>query len=99
MRYMGSAGRNGPDGVFGRHTFEISVRTVLPCTSVHQRNLFTRFKQGRKLLEVCGSVGGNDICHRLHRIFSTDTHLLSVLFLKVHGQIVPEYGVVYVASL
>jgi len=27
---------------------------------------------GRRLLEVSGSVGGNDICHRLHRIFGRD---------------------------
>ena len=52
--------------------FEISIRTVLPCTGVHRRIWFTRFKQGRKRLEVCGSVGGNDICHRRHRIFGRD---------------------------
>jgi hypothetical protein len=32
---------------------------------------------GRKLLEVCGSVGGNDICHGMHRIFCRDKHEIS----------------------
>jgi hypothetical protein len=38
--------------------FEISVRTVLCCTAAHPRISLTRMKQGRKLLEFWGSLGG-----------------------------------------
>jgi len=36
----------------------ICVRTVLPCRRVHRRISFTRLRQGRKLLEAFGPVGG-----------------------------------------
>ncbi len=39
---------------------------------MHRRIWFTRFKRGRKLLEVCSSVGGNDSRDGLHRIFGRD---------------------------
>jgi len=38
--------------------FEMFARTVLHCTGMHRRISFTRLRQGRKLLELCGPVGG-----------------------------------------
>jgi len=43
---------------FSPWAIEICVRTVLPCTRVHRRISFTRLRQGRKLLELRGPVGG-----------------------------------------
>src|ERR1700730_18136690 len=55
-------------------SFEICVRTVLPCTGGHRGISFTRLNRGPRTASVLRSAWGNDDGHEQHGIFGRDRH-------------------------